>query len=565
MQIGKKWFLFILVVLMICTAGVLAQGFQAMGVTNNIIISEMSKNDDEVSAAYNPERDEFLVVWRYSTSAWSGDIWGRIIKSDGTPVGPPFPICTAENTQQRPDVAYNRLRDEYMVIWQDDRNAMQSGNDIYGIRLDMYGQKIFSSRSLADSSFIISNHQFCQYRPRIAHNYTNDTYLVVWEDTRNYGAVSEDDIYGQRLDWNASLLSPYDAPSTEVNFPVSVGMYDTYHDYEPDVAYHGSQGTELNEWLVVWTRYQGDEWTRARIWAERVRGTDGKLLNTYGEEAGPATVGKTSILGGPPWWPAFPVSHIPGPNYDVNQYLPRVESNGVWIPEGSDLAYFHYPIPEFLVVWSDHRIDPADIYGQRVAYFPDSTAVRMGLKPTPGADSLFTAVLLDQFGDVPDPVIAWVNWGNYPVTTNPGKQDWSDLAYNQYDGEFFVVWNDWREVTWNADNFPRPPADIYGHRLFLDPGDSSLVWLDDDGTVSADISVNIPVAAARTPDEGNNYFAAPAYGLIQNEFLIAFEFDADADDDSLDIHGAFYAGTPQAGILARLDVTPGDVDLNPGL
>jgi hypothetical protein len=308
------------------------------------------------------------------------------------------------------------------------------------------------------------------------------------------------------------------------------------------VAYHGGEDPLLNEWLVVFARSV----ERYGIWGVRVRGTDGMLLDTYGEvpeHLDDKIAFKPGTLGGPPWFPEFQV----GVWADADQRCPHTESNAYWSPFGIGKSIYSYPIPEFLVVWTDFREIMPDIYGQRVAYFPDSTAVRMGLKADPGIDGQFTAALLDSAGDwMPFP--QWFPGENDPVTNNPYYQSWNDLTYNQNNGEYFVVWNDWRHaVDWDGSP-PSPESDVYGQRLFLDPTDSALVWLDHDGNPVIDRTENIAIAATRSPDEGNTYYPAPAHGTEENEYLVAYEYDMPANDANIDVYGAFYAGTPPASI-----------------
>ena len=119
---------------------------------------------------------------------------------------------------------------------------------------------------------------------------------------------------------------------------------------------------------------------------------------------------------------------------------------------------------------------------------------------------------------------------------------------------FIITWTDNRNGM----------ADIYAQRLWLNPADTALIWLGDDGNIMTDRSVNIQIAAGRSPDEGNLSFPAPAHGIVKNEFFVAHEYDMPANDDSIDVYGAFYAGDAISGFLVRIDVIPAEVDLNPG-
>ena len=536
------------------------QGILGMPVTLTFPVSELTSDERHPATAYNILRDEFFVVYQ-DARAGTDDLYGRIFSSDGSPVTDEFVVCNGAPNQMYPATDYNRLLDEYIVVYQ---NEFQYANDIYGIRINWDGSKLWSPRSLPDTTFIVCDAEMCQTHPKVAHNYTNNTHLVVWDDNRNYPTTNTD-IYGQRLNWNADLMlpvqQPAESPATDVNYPLSLGLGEdvSYKETSPDVAYHGSYGTELNEWLVVFQRQVSVD----EIWGVRVRGTDGMLLDTYGEVPDHLPIAyKSGTLGGPPWFPEFPIGRSTG----ARQACPHVESNAKWSPfetlnGNRDGVEYSYPIPEFLVVWTDFRNDIPDIYGQRVAYFPDSTAVEMGLKPNEVADSLFTAALLDTAGDWNGHLLPWIKNDNYPVTDHLAYQSWNDLTYNQNNGEYLVVWNDWRGSGWDGIAWPAPEADIYAQRLFLNPNDSALVWLDDDGVPMTDRSINIAITDTRTPDEGNAYYPAPDHGTQNNEYLIAYEYDMPADDNNIDIHGSFYAGTPSAGILIGIEVTPDEVTI----
>jgi len=508
-------------------------------------ISEMTHNEIHTASAYNIIQDQFIVVWEDDRNG-NPDIYGRIVNADGSFAGPEFIVCSGPANQMYPAVDYNRIRDEYMVVWE---NVSDAGTDVYGIRLANDGTVIMSPRSATDGTFVVSDASMCQLTPKIAHNYTHNTYVVVWQDNRYMSGPSGADIYAQRLNWNADLMLPVvmpaESPATHINYAVSrgVGWDESYWEVHPDIAYHGGEDPLLDEWLVVFMR----SWLHYySIWAVRLRGVDGMLLDTYGEVPDHLVdiiEFKPNVLGGPPWFPEFAAGYW----VDADQGSPHVNSNAYWSPFGKSNRMYTYPIPEFLIVWTDFRGAMPDIYCQRVAYFPDTTAVRMGLKQNLVADSLFTAVLLDTLGDwMPFP--GWFPGENDPVTTNAYYQSWNDLTYNQNNGEYFVVWNDWRASAWDGSQEPVPEADIYAQRLFLDPTDSSLVWLDHDGNPVTDRTANIPIAATRSPDEGNMSYPAPAHGIMENEYLVAYEYDMPANNANIDVHGAFYAGMPPASV-----------------
>ncbi|MBN1895096.1 T9SS type A sorting domain-containing protein, partial [bacterium] len=450
---------------------------------------------------------------------------------------------------------------EYIVVFQDDRNQDW---DIYGVRLDEAGKKLPSENQQADSTFIICDQVQAQTSPRVAVNTQRNTSLIVWVDQRNtMTAMTEVDIYGQRLGPGGKLIVSEGTPDTKLNIPIAA--YPHIMEYYPDVAYHGRNGKILEEWLVVYNRsYAETHDMGASIWGVRVKGVNGRRLNTFGEEI--AGIGKAARIqgGGPPWFPDFPIGYSSySPDYSSTyQGSPHVESNDVFEPAVmlKTAGIYEYPIPEFFVAWSEFRYGQtqiADIFGQRIAYFPDSTAFRLGLKPAAVADSLFTAVLIDAFGDWELPP-EWFPGPSVQVCSNEYYQSYNNISYDQNYGCYLVVWNDWRSTEWDGswesdEGWTRPPADIYGQRLWLNPADTTLAWLDHDGTDGSPPDLNTPIAFLETADEGNSEYPAVAHSPLSGKFLVAYEYVE--NQDGIDVYGNLYAGTPpiRVGVESQRD------------
>ncbi|MBD3376283.1 T9SS type A sorting domain-containing protein [candidate division KSB1 bacterium] len=522
-----------------------------------LAITEKDDRERHPATAYNHEDGVFLVAWDDKVNGLD-DIYGQLLDADGTAIGAPIPICTAAGPQNHPAVDYNSVENEWMVVWQDGRNE---NGDIYGMRLKTNGDKLISQGSLNDSSFVICDQDSNQAHPRIAYNNIENTYLVVWHDFRNYQELHEGrwgniDVYGQRLAYDATLLTPMQMPDSKTNYPISNEKY--YDDVTPDVAYFGKNNTEMNEWLVVFSRDEPMYHGGSRIWGVRIKGSNGIPLNTYGEEVMPEenslariNPDKKRLGGGPPWFPHFVIGFdgidLWGSSNPFIQGSPHVESNDITPGQSmkkSALGIYEYDVPEFLVAWTDFRHN-GDVYCQRIAYFPDSTAFALGLKESRGADSMFTAVAVDEEGDWPEEPRSWMDWPNYPACSNSFYQSWNDLAYNERYGLYTVVWNDWRNAGWTGAWQPPPwsppPPDIFAQRLWLNPADSSLEWLGHDGLADAPSSLNTPIAFTAAA-EGNHYYPAIAHNPTENRFLIAYEYsDSPA---SIDIYGNIYAGTP---------------------
>jgi len=146
-------------------------------------------------------------------------------------MGPEIPISVLDNQQYNPHVAYNSVRDQYLVVW---HNFWGGSRDIYGRRLDGEGNLL--------SSFTISTGTWDRVQPAVAYDPLNDRYLVVWSYDF-HGDGSDWDLYGRLIPWNGP-----DAGLTEFPIETSTRTQDS-----PEVAFALAQ----QEFMVVWNNSGG--------------------------------------------------------------------------------------------------------------------------------------------------------------------------------------------------------------------------------------------------------------------------------------------------------------------
>jgi hypothetical protein len=188
----------------------------------------------------------YLVVWEdYRNAATTGaDIYGARITADGTVQDANgIPISTASSDQLAPAAAGSG--GAYLVVWQDGRNLASSGADIYGSRVSRAG-------AVLDAGGIpICTANAAQYSAAVAFNGTH--FLVVWSDERNLG-VTGVDIYGTRVGTAGAVL---DSP----NLPISQAPGDAV---SPAVA------SASGDFLVVWEDGRNSATTGDDIYGARV-------------------------------------------------------------------------------------------------------------------------------------------------------------------------------------------------------------------------------------------------------------------------------------------------------
>jgi hypothetical protein len=93
-------------------------------------------NDILPAVAWDADADRYLVVWEDRRTA-PAKAWGRVVPAVGSPAGADFRISDpgAVNSEWDMAVAWNSSSAEFLVVWDDGRNATTRGRDIYGRRV----------------------------------------------------------------------------------------------------------------------------------------------------------------------------------------------------------------------------------------------------------------------------------------------------------------------------------------------------------------------------------------------------------------------------------------------
>jgi hypothetical protein len=136
------------------------------------------------AVAYNSQRNEYLTVWHYHDTAhyW---IEARIENGRGEPVGVVGTILHANTVGvYQPAVAYNALNNEYLIVWMKNTNGDGKTYEIWGnlFSADLspkYNQAGFKIASWTNTAF---------WTPRVAWNSVRNEYMVIWSaiDVTNF-------------------------------------------------------------------------------------------------------------------------------------------------------------------------------------------------------------------------------------------------------------------------------------------------------------------------------------------------------------------------------------------
>lgn len=175
----------------------------------------------------------FFVVWE----AWTGgatdtqEIYGRTVSTAGG-LGAVAVISNASDTQQNPSAVYSAEYDRILAVWEDFRyDAVEPFTDI-----DIYGQLLDGSGNIIGSNFMIHDAGDSQNTARAAYSEEDNSFLVVFDDQR-FTAARE--ITAQKVGIDGSLLGPV----------IYVNDVDWGWDEFPAIAYNAN----IDKYLTVWT------------------------------------------------------------------------------------------------------------------------------------------------------------------------------------------------------------------------------------------------------------------------------------------------------------------------
>lgn len=522
--------------------------------TNGVRVADASSSPTALAVAGNGT--DFLLVWNTYSSLSSYDVYGARISGSGVSPGiVPFAVSSQPGWERSPAVASQGS--DYLVVWQDNRNATVDGDDIYAARVSAAGAV------LDVDGFPISTGGWGKSLPAVAALGSN--YLIAWEDARNGGI----DVYGARLAANGNLMDASAFPiansggiehaprvvATATNYMVlwsagddlyaHYGMYATrvMGEGPPDVgapislgfsyySYYGFFGAAAtpDECLLVWPGENTYDIIGARFTAMISPKSSNPLLISTGDNAeqAPAVAFNGSI---------YLVVWQDNRNAADSIYGVRVAANGEILDPNAILictlpGSHHSPAVaalngQFLVTWTDSRNGWADIYGARVRDdglvlepngFPitGNTNVQRAVAVAANnshylvvwrddrnchlcqyeADDIYAARVTSA-GTVVDP-------DGIPVSQAPGSQEAPAVASNGE--EFLVVWRDDRQFA----------RDIYGAVVR-------------NGTVIVpDIAISTAPGQQRGPEVASD----------GQDFFVVWRSAPDLYDSSYDIYGA---------------------------
>jgi hypothetical protein len=247
----------------------------------DIIIRDFGYNfytPNDPAVAYASTSDKYIVVWdeTFHPLPIQRDILGRVVSSSGTPEGSQFVISKDPGNIPRdsPDLAYNRKRNEYLVVWQ--QYYSSSLDDVIGRRVTGGGVPLNPADIFIHSVSVSSNNPSVAALPDAT---ADGQYLVVFELQYNPG---EKNIYSRFVSGKGVVGS---------------GKYIAWS--LQDETHPAISGSEVsNQYLVAWSRPSSPPWVFNYI-AGRYVSTTGAFIGGEKYIAGFTLADHAVISSGP--------------------------------------------------------------------------------------------------------------------------------------------------------------------------------------------------------------------------------------------------------------------------
>lgn len=175
------------------SAQLLSAGGEPIGDTLKIRDQDFAEESPRI--AYNPDDDQFLVIWDERIGFSEGldpqtltDTIGQIVDAAGKTIGNPIPIEAGTAYTLRQDVDYSSKAGMYLIVWKGDESGDFAFADIYGRTVGRDGSPngdAFLIYDAGDDGTNKGNDE--QYYdesklPVVAANTNHGGFLVVWEE-----------------------------------------------------------------------------------------------------------------------------------------------------------------------------------------------------------------------------------------------------------------------------------------------------------------------------------------------------------------------------------------------
>ncbi len=238
-------------------------------VLSRFLVPGFTGSNSVPDVAYNPARNEYLVVFVYSQAGFSG-VYGQRLDANGSPVETPVTFASsATYTFAHPAVAFETATGQYLVTWQKHQGTAFSGIEARALSGD--GTTFSTVITITD---LLAN--VYPANPDVACTRTLEGCLVVWD--RLYEAPPSDhEVHGARV---------HLAGGAHLEGPISQIFFSFGEEANPAVAAI-ARPTGIGQYFVVCSYGSSGAWS-----------TVGKLLTDAGafEPSGQIDLGSSNSV-----------------------------------------------------------------------------------------------------------------------------------------------------------------------------------------------------------------------------------------------------------------------------
>ena len=327
-----------------------ARSARSDSMSAEITVSAGDYDESLPDVAYNSVHDEYLVVWHMYYPGWPRTVVANRYRADGVYLGEfiiAYDIVPSRDNIQ-PSVAYDPVNDRYLVVWVHDFFGDGSDLDIYGRFVPWDGVVEYLP------AFKIGDAIGHQWSPRVAYGGSVQEFMVTWWNQSPAGAAHN--VAAQRIAAAGNLLgNVIDVTSDPLEARVS-----------PDIAYNQAR----NEYLIA---YQKMEAGGGDIYGVRLSGA-GAILGAgdFGVAGWPDAEGAPRIAASQvsDTWAVAWHSVIGPTNWDVYARTITVDGTGTVqlstpVHPGNNTGNDSYPdinahpgSSSFLVAWQVEYASP---------------------------------------------------------------------------------------------------------------------------------------------------------------------------------------------------------------
>ena len=177
--------IYLILVCQLLAVWVSAQSIKAQKST--FIPNETNVLNTQLAAALNTKTGQTLVVWQRLTTTESV-IQGRLVNAQGAPVGGVFPLSTAVGAAH-PSAAYNPVRNEFMVAYDDNTNVSLRKSSVILRRLNAQGKPVAAEAKISTDTVSVD---MANFFAKITFNPNTNAYTVVWLREISESAQADD-------------------------------------------------------------------------------------------------------------------------------------------------------------------------------------------------------------------------------------------------------------------------------------------------------------------------------------------------------------------------------------